>query len=42
MDSDGFPKPQPFSFEAPSTLEFYSGSSLNSADGMASGSVEPQ
>lgn len=42
VDSDGFPKPQPFSFEAPSSLEFYNGSMLNSADGMANGSVEPQ
>jgi hypothetical protein len=42
LDADGFPKPQAFSFSnVPSVMEYF-GASLNSADAMASGSVQPQ
>lgn len=42
VDTDGFPKPQPFTFtDVPSAMEYF-GASLNSADAMASGSVQPQ
>jgi hypothetical protein len=42
LDADGFPKPQAFNFSnVPSALEYF-GASFNSADAMASGSVQPQ
>ena len=42
VDADGFPKPQPFTFSnVPSAMEYF-GASLNTADAMASGSVQPQ
>lgn len=42
LDADGFPKPQPFTFSnVPSVMEYF-GASLNTADAMASGSVQPQ
>jgi hypothetical protein len=42
LDAEGYPKPQPFQFEAPTVLEFFGGSSMSRAEGMASGSVQPR